>query len=362
MLSKDSVNLDDINYIRDLDRSNMYSYLCSIAKDTLESYKKAKNIFTFPSNDIKNIIGAGMGGSGMAPIALGSLLKDELTIPYALSQDYNIPESLASNTLLIAISDSGKTEEVISQYYQAKKRGAKIIAISQGNKLIEIAKKNKIPYFAYSTPVPSRASFAFMFGPSLACLENISVVHDDKEDALLESIKVVNKLDAEIGINVPTEENIAKKVALLLKAHIPILYVEPPFGSLGSRFAKMLNENARMFAFYNHFPEIRHNEIMSWVSINRKLKFIPILLRDSEKNSKMEREIGEVKKLLRDCSDIIEFRAIGESKIARFYSLLHLTDMIAYYEAILVKKDPSGTPELKRLKSKLRASSMLPYS
>lgn len=362
MLSKDSVNLDDINYIRDLDRSNMYSYLCSIAKDTLESYKKAKNIFTFPSNDIKNIIGAGMGGSGMAPIALGSLLKDELTIPYALSQDYNIPESLTSNTLLIAISDSGKTEEVISQYYQAKKRGAKIIAISQGNKLIEIAKKNKIPYFAYSTPVPSRASFAFMFGPSLACLENISVVHDDKEDALLESIKVVNKLDAEIGINVPTEENIAKKVALLLKAHIPILYVEPPFGSLGSRFAKMLNENARMFAFYNHFPEIRHNEIMSWVSINRKLKFIPILLRDSEKNSKMEREIGEVKKLLRDCSDIIEFRAIGESKIARFYSLLHLTDMIAYYEAILVKKDPSGTPELKRLKSKLRASSMLPYS
>jgi len=362
MVSKDSVNLDDINYIRDFDRSNMYSYLCSIAKDSLESYNRAKKIFTIPSTGIKNIVGAGMGGSGMAPIALGSLLKDELTIPYATSQDYDVPGFLSSNTLLIAISDSGETEEVISQYYQAKKRDAKIIAIGQGNKLIEIAKKDSIPYFAYTTPVPSRASFAFMFGPILACLENISVVHDDKEDALLESIKVVNELDGEIGINVPTEENVAKKLALLLKTHVPILYVEPPFGSLGSRFAKMLNENARMFAFYNHFPELRHNEIMSWASaFNQKLKYIPILLRDNEKKSKMESEIDEIKKLMHS-ADIIEFRAIGESKIARFYSLLHLTDMIAYYEAILVKKDPSGTPELSDLKSKLRASSIIPFS
>jgi len=28
----------------------------------------------------------------------------------------------------------------------------------------------------------------------------------------------------------------------------------------------MFNENARMFAFHNRFPEIRHNEIMIWAS------------------------------------------------------------------------------------------------
>jgi ribosomal protein S6 len=101
---------------------------------------------------------------------------------------------------------------------------------------------------------------------------------------------------------------------------------------------------------------------MSWASTsNQKSNFIPVLLRDNEKNSTMKREIERVKKLI-CASDIIEFYAMGESKIARFYYLLHLTDMIAYYEAILVKKNPSETTELEQLKSILRSSSILPYS
>lgn len=350
--------LDDATLVRRLDKSDMYSYLCSISNDTLQSYRKAKSIFLFPSNNIKNIVGAGMGGSGMAPILLGSLFKDELTIPYVLSQDYNIPEFVNSETLLIAISDSGETEEIISQYYKAKERNAKIIIIGQRSRLIEIAKNDNIPYFDYSTPVPSRASFAFMLGSTLACLENIGVIRKDIESGLIEAIKNVEKLESEIGINIPFKENIAKKIALVLKTHTPILYIEPPFESLGPRFTKMLNENAKMFGFYNYLPEIRHNEIMSWTTTsNLKLNFISILIRENMKYSKMESEIDEIKKLLG--SDIIEFRAFGDSKIARLFSLLYLMDMISYYTAILINKDPSETTELKQLKTKLRSSSTI---
>ncbi|MCZ7382862.1 MAG: hypothetical protein O8C64_14990 [Candidatus Methanoperedens sp.] len=361
MSHEESLKLDDVNMIKRLDQSGMYSYLCSISEDSLKSYRKAKFIFTFPSNKIKNIVGAGMGGSGMTPIAIGSMFKDELTVPYVLSQDYDLPKFVNSDTLLIAISDSGETEEVISQYYEARKRKAKIIIIGQRSKLIEIAKNDNIPYFDYSTPVPSRASFAFMFGSTLACLENIGVIRNNIETELLESITIVNSLKNEIGVNIKTEKNIAKKVALLIKTRTPILYIEPPFESLGPRSAKNLNENAQMLAFYNYLPEIRHNEMMGWVSTsNSKLKYIPILLRENKKYSKMEREIDEIKKLLN--SDVIEFRAFGESKIARFYSLLYIMDMIAYYEAILINKDPSDTTHLKQLKSKLRSLSIIPYS
>lgn len=356
-----SIILDNVNLIKELDQSDMYSYLCSISKDTLESYKRAKSIFTFPSKNFKNIVGAGMGGSGMAPTVLVSLFRDELTIPFVLSQDYNIPEFVDSNTLFIAISDSGETEEIITQYFKARERGAKIIVIGQKkkvNKLIEISKKDRNICFDYSTSVPARASFAHMFGSSIACLENIGVINNDKEEGLLESIKIVDELDIEIGIDVPTKDNIAKKTALLLKTNVPILYIEPPFESLGPRFAKMFNENSRNFAFYNHIPEIRHNEIMSWASNSDcRLKFIPILLRD-KKNSNMEKEIDIIKEFLG--SEVIEFHAVGKSKLARFYYLLHLTDMISFYVAILVNKDPSETPELKQIKSKLRYLSIMP--
>jgi len=53
----------------------------------------------------KNIVGARNRGlwNGLL-IVIGSLFRDELTVPYVVSQDYNIPEFVNSNTLLIAIS------------------------------------------------------------------------------------------------------------------------------------------------------------------------------------------------------------------------------------------------------------------
>jgi glucose/mannose-6-phosphate isomerase len=356
---KEFDNLDNIDLIKKLDRSGIYSYLCSISEHSYESYKEAKITFSFPNHDIKNIVGAGMGGSGMAPLVISSLFRDELKVPYIVSQDYNIPDFVNSNTLFIAISDSGETEETISQYNQANKKKAEIIVIGQGKKLIDLAMKDNKLYYDYSASVPARALFAFMFGPSIACLENIGVVHDDKEEGLLEAIEIVKELNSKIGVNVPTEMNIAKKTAIKLKTRIPILYIEPPFDSLGPRFAKMFNENSRMFAFHNRFPELRHNEIMTWASSSEfRLNFIPILLRDKKNNSRMETEIDVVKNFLKSkVEEIIELRAKGKSKIARFYYLLHLTDMITFYEAMLVNKDPSETPELKEIKEILRASS-----
>ena len=358
---KESKELDDIEYINKIDKSNMYGYLRSIAEDTFKSYDKAKDVFLFPDNSIKNIVGAGMGGSGIAPIFISSLFKNELNLPYAISQDYQIPKFLNSQTLFIAFSDSGETEEIISQYYKAKKGKAKIIAIGQGGRLIKLAKKDKIPYFVYKTSVPARISFAFMFGPSLACLENIGAIRRTVCSDLSTSIKKVEQLNKKIGIGVPVQKNKAKQLALSLQTKIPVLYIEPPFESLGPRFAKMMNENAKRFAFFNYFPELRHNEIMSWSSaLHKNTEFIPILIRDNKRNSKMEKEIEEIKRFLGP--HCIEIRAMTGSKIARFYSLLHMLDMITFYSGIITHKDPSDTQEVWDFKQKLRDLSLISYS
>ena len=77
----------------------------------------------------------------------------------------------------------------------------------------------------------------------------------------------------------------------------------------------MLNENAGLLAFYNYFPEFRHNEIMALAPTNKiksqfaesdsasfvqaydyKSKIFPIFLLDNEENSSMERESVKFKK------------------------------------------------------------------
>lgn len=362
MASAAEYDLDNTELIAKLDKSNMRLFLRSQASCTLESYCEIRKE-PISMGEIANIVAAGVGGSGMPIMALNFLFRDEFKIPFIVSQTYELPNFADSNTLLIAVSDSGETEEVIGQFQQAKKRNAKIIAISQGNRLIDLARKDNYPFYTYSSTAPSRASFAFMFGSALAYLENLDVIAGRREDSLLESAKVVEDLDKEIGIEIPTRDNIAKRTAILLKKHIPVVYVESPFDSLGSRFAKMQNENAATFAFHNYLPEFRHNEIMPWVSKSiPDSMFVSVLVRDSSEHSRMEREIEEIKKVLDANCRTIQFRAKGSEKLARFFYLQYLLDMVSFYSGILSGKDPSITPALKQLKNKLRQESLIPYS
>jgi len=362
MSSTAKYDLDNTGLIEELDKSNMRFFLRSQALCSLESYRKVREE-SIGMGKITNIVAAGMGGSGMPIMALNFLFRDEFKIPFVVSQTYELPNFADSNTLLIAISDSGETEEVISQFQQAKKRNAKIIAIGQRSRLIDLARKDNYPCYTYSSTAASRASFAFMFGSTLAYLENLDIIAGQKKDSLLESTKVIEDLDKEIGIEIPTRDNIAKRTAILLKNHIPIVYVESPFDSLGSRFAKMQNENAATFAFHNYLPEFRHNEIMPWVSKSiPDSMFVPVLIRDNVEHSLMEREIDEIKKVLDTNCRTIQFRARGSEKLARFFYLQYLLDMVSFYSGILSGKDPSITPALKQLKNKLRLESLIPYS
>lgn len=355
-------DLDNTGLIAELDKSNMQFFLRSQALSSLESYCKVRKE-PIVIGKITNIVAAGMGGSGMPLKAINFLFRDEFKIPFVVSQKYELPNFADSNTLLIAISDSGETEEVISQFQQAKKRSAKIIAIGQGNRLIDLARKDNYPCYTYSSTAASRASFAFMFGSTIAFLENLEIITGERKDSLLESTKVIEDLDKEIGIEIPTRDNIAKRTAILLRNRIPVVYVESPFESLGSRFAKMQNENAATFAFHNYLPEFRHNEIMPWVSKSiPDSMFVPVLIRDSAEHSRMEREIDEIKKVLNANRQTIQFRAKGCEKLARFFYLQYFLDMVSFYSGILSGKDPSITPALKQLKNKLRQESLIPYS
>ena len=220
MASATEYDLDNTGLIEELDKSKMRFFLRSQALCSLESYCKVREE-SIGMGKIANIVAAGMGGSGMPLKALNFLFKDEFKIPFVVSQTYELPNFADSNTLLIAISDSGETEEVISQFLQAKKRNAKIIAIGQGSRLIDLARKDNYPCYTYSSTAASRASFAFMFGSTLAYLENLDIISGKRKDSLLESTKVIEDLDKEIGIEIPTRDNIAKRTAILFEEPYP---------------------------------------------------------------------------------------------------------------------------------------------
>ena len=121
----------------------------------------------------KKFIVAGMGGSHLA----ADLLKSwKPTLDLYIHKDYGLPprsEEDLKDSLVIASSYSGNTEEAISVYDAALKNNLSIAAITSGGKLLDLAKKNGIPYIKLpDIGIEPRAALGFSIKAILKLLND----------------------------------------------------------------------------------------------------------------------------------------------------------------------------------------------
>ena len=129
--------LDDENVIKQRDPSGALV----IAS---EQYAQAAfaAVVQNPEHDerrIDQVVVAGMGGSALAAELAKAWLALELTVPFEIVRNYDLPQSVGNHTLVIASSYSGNTEEVLSCLKQAQQFGAQIAVTASGGQLIEHA-------------------------------------------------------------------------------------------------------------------------------------------------------------------------------------------------------------------------------
>ena len=111
---------------------------------------------------IEDIVIAGMGGSGFA----GDLLKvylSDMPLRIHVVKDYNLPEFVGKKSLVVAVSYSGNTEETISAYRSALRRGCRLISISSGGKIKQLSDMNKTPYISVPGKIQPRLSTPYLF-------------------------------------------------------------------------------------------------------------------------------------------------------------------------------------------------------
>ena len=75
------------------------------------------------------IIFCGMGGSGISGDLLRGLVFDMSPIPVETLKDYTLPSWINERYLVVLISYSGNTEEILSIWEQVKNAGFPSIAI-----------------------------------------------------------------------------------------------------------------------------------------------------------------------------------------------------------------------------------------
>src|SRR4051812_33482259 len=104
----------------------------------------------------------GMGGSNLAPDLFKIRNPDLQIIPH---RDYGLPNiepSLQKETLFIASSYSGNTEETLAGFDEARKRELPLAVLTTGGKLLTLAKRYAIPYVELpKTGIQPRSALGF---------------------------------------------------------------------------------------------------------------------------------------------------------------------------------------------------------
>jgi len=305
--------------------------------------------------NFKNIVVLGMGGSAIGGDLLSDYLADKLSIPMVVIRGYDIPKFVDENSLVFAVSYSGNTEETLSALKRCLEVKARVIALTSGGKLAVLSRENNFPVIKVPVGIQPRAAISYLFFPVLKALKRLGLIKE-RSGEIEETFNILQELSREYGAKSPSENNLAKKVALSLYQHLPLVYgSEGLLEAVAMRWKTQINENSKWPCFWNVFPELDHNEIVGYEienNINQQIKIV--YLQDKESSLRVEQRREITRKIIEE--KVVEFIICptkGKGEMSRVFSLIYLGDLVSYYLAILNHVDPSPVACIEDLKKEL---------
>ncbi len=349
-------DLDNKSAIIALDPSGMGKAISEFA-DQCRRAREIGKAAAIPDSyrDVDNIVVLGMGGSAIGGDLIRSLFEGELTKPFQVNRDYAIPEFVGPRTLVAACSYSGNTEETLSGYAEARRKGAKIMTFCTGGKLKELAQADGYPVVLIPGGLSPRAALGYSFFPIMAVLEKLAFL-SPKDREFDEMLAVVERIQARMDVAVPENENFAKQLAREVYGKLPVIYGAGGWrATVAARWKGQFNENAKNIAYWNAFPELNHNETVGWeapAEVNALVHVI--ILRDAEEAPRLAKRVEVTRELMAAAVDgFTEIRAEGTSALARMFSLVYIGDFVSYYLSMLNGIDPSPVRVIDKLKAEL---------
>jgi glucose/mannose-6-phosphate isomerase len=285
---------------------------------------------------------AGMGGSALAA---GLIKSWKPAVKLIINRDYGIPAFVANEleNLFIASSYSGDTEEVIDAYNKAGENGIRRAAISTGGELLKMAKKDGIPFIKIpDTGIQARAALGFSVKALLKLMG---------EEKALEEVSTLS-----VKIKPEELEKRAMMLAHELGGRVPVIYASSRNLALAYNWKIRFNENTKIPAFSNVFPELNHNEIAGFTGREavRSLtgRFYFIILKDPDDHPRILRRVEIMKDLYKKQGLFLKIVDLEGGGFYKIFSAIVLADWTSYHLALYYGVNPDKTPiidEFKRL-------------
>lgn len=342
------MDLNNLEELKKIDSMGVMDAL-TLFPDQIKTTWEQALASSIPQIFCKSVVVTGMGGSSNAAKMIQGLIEADLKIPFEVHNDYLLPAWVNSDTLVVANSYSGNTEETLSGIESAKKAGAKILGVATGGKIGEMIKSGEIEGCVITpgeTNPPNfpKSGLGVSLGGLLGALVKAGVLNISGEE-LEASLKELNDI---------RDSWDAPEMTKWLHGSLPVLFAGRPFiGSLNAGRNAMC-EISRNFTQFYDFPEVNH-VLIEATQAPEATKNIRYLFFESDFNSdRVKLRFSVTKKVFDEQGLSYQTYALrGKTKLTQALELPHYCAWVGFYLSMLDGVDPGPEPWILKLKAEL---------
>ncbi len=341
--------LDDLKYIHERDAQDALG----IAERQWQQLVYSHGISFTSKAEITNVVFAGMGGSRWPAFYL--LTWPRVKVPLTVSGGYKIPDHVSENTLFIASSYSGNTEETIASMHEAESKGAQIVVMASGGQLQQLAEEKGLPLYVLPSGTQPRMSSFYFIAALLELLAPLGIVDQESLDERKTISEWLKSQTESWRPEVPSSKNPAKQLALELMGKTVIIYSGPLMAPAARKWKICINESAKNLAWWNEYPEFNHNEFIGWTGKPTDKPFGVVEIRSSLEHERVQKRFTVSERLLSGMRPMPQVVVPeGDTVAKQLFWTSMFGDFVSIYLALLNGINPTPVDLVEKLKTELK--------
>ncbi len=350
------MNLDDLSQYETIDTQNMIGEIDGLPDQLAEAWRLGLQQDLPEFSGLKYILVSGMGGSAIGGDLVAAYITPSSTLPVIIHRDYDLPAwAQGRETLVIASSHSGNTEETVSAFKRAQVQGCQIMAISTGGMISKMAQREGVPLWHFNHPGQPRAAVGYSFGLLLSLIYRLGLIPDPTKD-VKQTVATLLKLQETLRIDIPVPHNPAKRLAGQLMGRWVSILGSDFLAPVARRWKTQINEIAKAWAQFDFLPEADHNTMAGLLNPEKVLRDnIVLFLKGSTCHPRNNLRIDLTRKgFMQEGLNTDQVEAPGETPLEQMWTTLLLGDYVSYYLAVAYGVDPTPVAAIEDLKAAMR--------
>ena len=345
--------LDDLEVMRRADPAGMLGLVAELPDQLEEAWRISRSLsLSWPEPRAVAVLG--MGGSAIGGDLVRGIWSDRLTVPVEVVRSDELPAWVGPDTLVIASSKSGSTEETISALSTALERRCPVVVVTTGGPLKEVARRARLPLATFPAGGTPRSSLGYSMGLLAGILERVGVLPIDEAEVRA-GATAAREMGARCAPDVPTSDNPAKQLAWSLVDRYAVIAAAGFLAPVARRWKTQLNENGKAVAVFEELPEATHNSVVGFEQPESLRDHLYVVFLASEldhpRNVLRAQLMGEILKTARISQQTV--RATGEGRLGQALSALTMGDYTSVYVAFTYAVDPSPVAVIDHIRQRL---------